>query len=310
MNRRIIIAGPTASGKSSLAVSLAKEIDGEIISADSRQCFKQINIGTAKPTPEQLEKIRHYNISNLDLNQEDSAQDFCHRAQSWMDDMETRGKTVIVAGGSTLHLQGLMFPLDDIPSSSEANLAELQKEMDENGINPLYERLKKVDPVYAKKMDGKNYQRIFRALDVWMQTGRPFSSFHTRDGFSEPKNYSVFQLHWPRKELHERINLRCEQMLEAGLLEETREILKSGIPQDQQALQTVGYKQVIKYLNSEISHEQMVKDFKTATRRYAKRQITWFRRWPFTHLLNRSIHTEPELVQVIKQQVAADLQKG
>lgn len=310
MNRRIIIAGPTASGKSSLAIAFAKDVNGEIISADSRQCYKQINIGTAKPTSEQLKMVQHYNISNLDLTEEDSAQDFCTRAHSWMNDIENRGKTVIIAGGSTLHLQGLLFPLDEMPSSNEENLAKLRREMNTDGIEPLYEKLKKVDPVYAKKMDGKNYQRIFRALDVWMQTGLPFSSFHTRDDFSEPENYSVFQLHWPRKELHERINKRCDQMLEAGLVEETRKILESGISTKQQALQTVGYKQVIDYLGDQISYEQMMKDFKTASRRYAKRQITWFRRWPFTHTLNRSEHTEDELIQVIKQQVAADLQKG
>lgn len=310
MNQRIIIAGPTASGKSSLAVALAQQINGEIISADSRQCYKQINIGTAKPSAQQLQQVPHYNISNLSLAQKDSASDFCDRARDWISDIETRGKTAIIAGGSTLHLQGLMFPLDDMPPSNPENLAHLQSEMDKHGIGPLYEKLKQEDPVYAEKMDGKNYQRIFRALDVWMQTGRPFSSFHSRDGFTQPENYTLFELHRPRKELHERINTRCEKMLEGGLIEESRAILESDISQNLQALQTVGYKQVILYLNGDLLYEQMVKDFKTATRRYAKRQITWFRRWPFRHTLHPSAQTETELIEIIKQQVAADTQKG
>jgi len=307
---RIMIAGPTCSGKSSLAVSLAKEIDGEIISVDSRQCYRQINVGTAKPGADQLQEVRHYNISNLDLDEEDSAQKFYQRALVWSEEIENKGKRVIYAGGSTLHLQSLVKPFDKIPSSNQDNLDSLDHEMKKKGLEVLFDRLAKVDPGYAQKMDGKNYQRIFRALDVWMQTGKPFSSFHTNDEFTKPQDISVFGLHWPRKILHQRINQRCDEMLEEGLVEETEQILSNGFSQNLQALQTVGYKQVIQYLNSEIDHEQMVKDFKTATRRYAKRQITWFRRWPFLEWLDRSVHSEPELIERIKQQVAADSQKG
>ncbi len=307
---RIMIAGSTCSGKSSLAVSLAKEIGGEIISVDSRQCYKQINIGTAKPTEEELEQVPHFNVSNLDLDEEDSAQKFYQRALAWSDDIERRGKRVIYAGGSTLHLQGLVKPFDEIPSSNQQNLDSLEQEMQEKGIDILFNRLEVIDPDYAQKMDGKNYQRIFRALDVWMQTGKPFSSFHSDDSFTKPENISVFGLHWPRKMLHQRINDRCNEMLKNGLIQETQQILDEGFPQNLQALQTVGYKQVIQYLNKEIDHDRMVKDFKTATRRYAKRQITWFRRWPFLEWMDRSSQTEIELVERIKHQVAADSQKG
>lgn len=307
---RIMIAGPTCSGKSSLAVSLAKEIGGEIISVDSRQCYRQINVGTAKPSEEELDTVPHYNISNLDLDEEDSAQKFYQRALAWSDEIEQRGKRVIYAGGSTLHLQSLVKPFDEVPSSNQRNLDSLEREMEKKGIVTLFERLKQVDPEYSDKMDGKNYQRIFRALDVWMQTGKPFSSFHSYDSFTKPKNISVFGLHWPRKMLHQRINERCDDMIENGLVRETEQILDEGFSQNLQALQTVGYKQVIQYLNKEIDYDQMMKDFKTATRRYAKRQITWFRRWPFLEWLDRSNHTELELIERIKHQVAADSQKG
>ncbi|MEX2456863.1 MAG: tRNA (adenosine(37)-N6)-dimethylallyltransferase MiaA [Balneolaceae bacterium] len=310
MMNRIMIAGPTCSGKSSLAVSLAQEIGGEIISVDSRQCYRQINVGTAKPSKDQLEAVPHYNISNLNLDAEDSAQKFYKRALAWSDEIEQKGNRVIYVGGSTLHLQSLVKPFDELPSSNQQNLDSLEREMKKKGIDALFEKLKEVDPEYAHKMDGKNYQRIFRALDVWMQTGKPFTSFHLNDSFTQPENISVFGLHWPRKMLHQRINKRCNEMIENGLIQETEQILDEGFSQNLQALQTVGYKQVIQYLNKEIDHDQMIKDFKTATRRYAKRQITWFRRWPFLEWLDRSTHTEPELIERIKQQVAADSQKG
>lgn len=310
MMNRIMIAGPTCSGKSSLAVSLAKEIGGEIISVDSRQCYRQINVGTAKPSEEELAAVPHYNISNLDLDEEDSAQKFYQRALVWTSEIEQKGKRVIYAGGSTLHLQSLIKPFDEIPSSNQQNLDSLEREMQEKGIDLLFDKLKDVDPEYAQKMDGKNYQRIFRALDVWMQTGKSFSSFHSNDTFTKPESTSVFGLHWPRKMLHQRINKRCDEMIESGLVQETERILDEGFSQNLQALQTVGYKQVIQYLNKEIDYDQMVKDFKTATRRYAKRQITWFRRWPFLEWLDYSNQTEFELIERIKQQVAADSQKG
>lgn len=310
MSHRIMIAGPTASGKSTLAVMLAKWINGEIISVDSRQCYRQINIGTAKPTPEQLRDVPHYNISNLDLTEEDSAMDFHQRAMTWADDIESRERTVIFCGGSTLHLQSLVRPLDDMPSSSEDNIRELQSTIENRGVDVLFEKLKQVDPEYVGKMNDRNPRRILRALDVWMQTGKPFSHFHDNKPFEQPENMSVFATHWPRKMLHQRIEERCDNMLNNGLIEETKQILQAGYSAELQALQTVGYRQVILFLNGEISREQMEKDFKTATRRYAKRQITWLKRWPFLTWLDCSKNSRADLLETIQHQVAADVNKG
>lgn len=310
MKHRIIIAGPTASGKSSLAVSLAIEMGAEIISVDSRQCYRQINTGTAKPTQAQLKAVRHFNISNLNLDEDDSAMSFYDRAMDWAEEIEARGNTVIFSGGSTLHLQSLVRPLDNLPESDPENIQQLEKEMKMGGVDLLFKKLQQKDPIYAKKMDGTNHRRIIRALDVWMQTGKPFSSFHTKSSFEQPENMSIFALHWPRKTLHSRIEQRCDEMLEKGLVDETKSILKEGFSPGLQALQTVGYKQVIQYLEEEISYEQMVKDFKTATRRYAKRQITWLRRWPFVNWLNCAKNSETELLETIQQRVAADMNKG
>jgi tRNA dimethylallyltransferase len=310
MKKRIIIAGPTASGKSSLAIALALKIDGEIISVDSRQCYKKIDIGTAKPTPAQLKLVPHHNISILDLNEPDSVADFRMRALKMADDIEKRGKTVIFCGGSSLHLKSLIQPLDDVPSSNEKNIARLNQQAESEGLQALYQKLSEVDPQYIKKMDGMNRQRIIRALDVWMQTGKPFSSFHSNDELTLPDHYAFYTLHHPRKALHQRIEKRTDQMIEQGIVEETQSILDAGYSPDLQALQTVGYKQAIQFLNGEISHEQMIEDIKTATRRYAKRQITWIRKWTFVDVIDRHTKSEQECVEYIQQRVAAESQKG
>ena len=310
MQKRIIIAGPTASGKSSLAVALAHKMDGEIISVDSRQCYKEIDIGTAKPTPAQLNLVPHHNVSILDLDEPDSVADFRVRALKTADEIEARGKTVIFCGGSSLHLKSLIQPLDDVPSSDENNIDQLNRQIERDGLEELYQKLREVDPEYIKKMDGMNRQRIIRALDVWMQTGKPFSSFHSNDELTLPEHYFFFALYHPRKVLHQRIEERTDQMIEQGIVEETKSILEAGYSPDLQALQTVGYKQAIQYLNGEISHEQMVADIKTATRRYAKRQITWLRKWSFADVIDRHTKSEAECVEYIQHRVAAKSQKG
>ena len=305
MNHRIIITGPTASGKSSLAISLAELTQGEIVSIDSRQCYKQIDIGTAKPDSQQLKKIPHHNISALSLSENDSVASFTERVERMVEEIEQRGKMVIFCGGSTLHIQSLIHPLDDIPSADSDNIAKLKQESEVHGIDFLYQRLEKHDPEYADSMDGKNPQRIIRALDVWIQTGKPFSSFHTGSDVNLPDHYSLFALHHPRKTLHRRIEERTDQMIDRGLVEETKSLLKEGYSKDIQAFNTVGYKQVLQFLDGDISHYQMVKDIKTATRRYAKRQITWLNRWPFVDWIDMSKYSKEKAVEYIQQQVAA-----
>lgn len=295
----IMIAGPTASGKTALSIELAKEIDGEIISVDSRQCYKRLDIGTAKPDAEQLTRAVHHNISVLELEDHDSAAKFHHRAIRFRDEIKARGKRVIYCGGSTLHLQSLIQPLDDIPSADENNLAYLEKMERQEGLIKLFQLLQENDPEYTKRMDGLNRQRIFRALDIWMQTGKPFSEFHQQGTPVLPLNMAVFTLHRPRKELYERISLRTEMMFEMGFLNEVEGILADGYHPDLQSLQTVGYREAIAYLNDEMSWEQMVEKMKTSTRRYAKRQITWMKRWPFAVDLNVSEESSDENICTI-----------
>ena len=309
MIKKIILLGPTASGKTSLAVQLAKKLDAEIISADSRQCYKYLNIGTAKPSPDQLAEIPHHNISVLEPEQEDSVADFHKRAATYTNDILTRGKQVIYAGGSTLHLQALLQPLDDIPDSDMSNIRLLQKEAEQDGLDKLFSRLQAVDPVYADQMDGLNPQRIYRALDVWMQTSKPFSSFHTNNRIVIPDDTLVIGLQSKREILYNNINQRADQMLKAGLIEETRNLLETGLSPDAQSLNTVGYKQVISFLNGELSADEMADEIKTKTRRYAKRQITWFRRWDFIRWLDAGHQNEKKLLADTELLLAAKLQK-
>lgn len=301
-----MIAGPTAAGKTSLSIRLAQELSGEIISADSRQCYRYLDIGTAKPSRNELHKITHHNISILDLNEKDSVAAFKNRADGYSNEIKSKGKNVIYCGGSTLHLQYIIKPLDDIPTSNMDNVQELGQIADEKGIEFLFKELQITDPDYAKKMDGFNRQRIIRALDVWRQTGKPFSSFHSNQEIQPPNDLMVFMIDPPRQVLHKRISARTEKMIEMGLLNEVRMILDKGYDKNIQALQTVGYREVISHFEGKINFDLMVKDIKTSTRRYAKRQITWFRRWPFIHRLDGEALNEEQLLNEVLQKVAAN----
>ena len=284
--QRIVVIGPTASGKSALAAHLAQELGSLVISADARQCYRELNIGTAKPEPELLAMAPHRYISILSPDEPENAAAFRRRCDAWeQEHFRGTAAPVVYAGGSTLYLQSLLFDLDDVPPSNAENLARLQKRAEQEGLERLYQELSAIDPAYVARIDGMNRHRMFRALDVWMQTGRPFSSFHKQDGYDVPRAGSLVVMpDISRVALHERINRRVDKMLEAGLVEEVRELLTRW-DESLQSLQTVGYREVIAHLKGEVSYEQMAADIKTNTRRYAKRQLTWFRRWPFVKLL-------------------------
>lgn len=283
---RIILLGPTASGKTELSLKLAEKLDTAIISADSRQCYKHIDIGTAKPSPEEMKRVRHYNISLLDLEEDDNAMNFQRRAKVWEQQILEKSDHVLYVGGSTLHIQSLIQPFNEMPEADEDNITKLNERVEREGLESLYNMLKEIDPEYLEKMDGMNRQRIIRALDVWMQTGKPFSSFHQRGEIQPDENTVVFGLRWPRQKLYERINKRVDQMVEQGLVNEVKSILEAGHSKDLQSLNTVGYQEIIKYLDGEWSLEKAIEKIKTSTRRYSKRQMTWYKRWKFIHWLD------------------------
>lgn len=307
---RILLTGPTAVGKTALSVDLARDFCAEIISVDSRQCYKYLNIGTATPTENEQGDVPHYNLSIIDPGVKDNVANYEERARSWQQDIEHRNKNILYTGGSTLHVQCTIQPLDDVPEADESNIVRLETQIEEEGIEPLFKKLREVDPDYTEKMDGMNTQRIVRALDVWMQTGRPFSSFHSNDNsITVPDDMIVFGLHRNRQVLYDRINSRVEQMFAQGLLEEVESILNRGYTLKDPGLNTVGYKQAIHYLEGNISYKQMVNNIKTKTRRYAKRQLSWFRRWNFIHWIDLDDTSPEEARNFIGKQVAAKLNK-
>lgn len=303
---RILLLGPTAVGKTSVSLDLAEKLNTEIISADSRQCYKYMNIGTATLSREELEQVKHYNISIIDPSVKDSAADYYRRAMKWEKQIKAKGKNILYAGGSTLHQQCIIQPFDDIPDANEEHIAELEQRIEDEGIESLYAQLQKVDPDYASAMDGMNPQRIVRALDVWMQTGKPFSSFHSDDDTIDlPPDTWVFGLYRDRQNLYDRINKRVERMFDKGFLDEVRSILDMGYSLQDPGLNTVGYKEAIAFLQDKISRDKMIKDMKTQTRRYAKRQITWFKRWDFVNWLNLDQLRQKEAAEKVVQHLAA-----
>lgn len=247
--RRVVLAGPTAVGKTSISLRIAKSDGFEIISADSRQCFRGLDIGTGKVTPQEAGGVPHWNISVMDPSEADTAAAFARRARSWEDEILRRGKTPLVVGGSTLHLQSLIWPLDDVPEVCVPNQIKLKELEKIHGPDHLLALLRKVDPVYATRMDGFNRQRTYRALDVYMQTGKPFSAFHSEQQLENvPEDTLLVVLTCERSELIRKINRRVDEMMAAGLIEEIRQLLVSGYNGSEQAFQTVGYKEVIGYL--------------------------------------------------------------
>lgn len=211
---------------------------------------------------------------------------FQKRAKKWEQEILKDAEHVLYVGGSTLHIQSLIQPFNEMPDSDDDNMAKLEARIEDEGIESLYRMLSEIDPDYIKKMDGMNTQRIIRALDVWMQTGKPFSSFHVQGEIQPDENTLVFGIRWPRQILYDRINYRVDEMIEAGLVEEVKSILEAGYSKELQSLNTVGYQEIIKYLDGEWSLEKAIEKIKTSTRRYAKRQMTWYKRWKFVHWLD------------------------
>lgn len=303
--KRIVIAGPTGIGKTSASLKLVRKLrnsgkDASIISADSRQCFKKLNVGTGKVTISDMEDIPHFNISLLNPDEPDTAAAFVRRASEWESEIHQLNQIPVYVGGSTLHLQSLIWPLDDIPGACVYNQIKLAEQEKEFGQDYILELLQKADPNYVNQMDGYNRHRIFRALDVYMQTGVPFSNFHSDQNLSiVPDDTLLVVLTMNRLQHVAQIEARVEKMVHDGLIKETQQILDAGYSHSLQALQTVGYKEAIEYINGNLTHDEMIQKIKISTRQYAKRQATWFRRWKSATFLDVSELTSDEIADKI-----------
>lgn len=305
----VIITGPTATGKTDLSLDLARYFDAPIISADARQCYRYLDIGTAKVSREILDEIPHYHVSALNPDEPFTAADFADRVRVWSRTIRSKGKPVIVAGGSTLYIESLIRPFDPLPPRNEDNIRELEMLVDRDGLAFIRKKLETVDPAYLRRIDGPNPHRMFRALDVWMQTGRPFSSFHTNRPLRVPDHTLLICLDRERSELHERINRRVDAMMAHGLLDEVRHILSMGYDPSLQSLRTVGYREAIAHIRGDLAAPEMIADIKTGTRRYARRQLTWFRRWKDAVWIRQSGQSEKKLAERIRnmaEQLAAE----
>ena len=304
MPKRVIIAGPTAVGKTELSLRIAQYWDVPVISADARQCFKYMDIGTGKITHDERAGITHYNISILEPDVDDNVQRFLERVKRWEKEIGSDYPFILFVGGSTLYLEGLIRPLDNIPETDPDILSELQVELSDKGIDPLYNELEKVDPVYADKMDGLNTHRILRALAVYRKTGKPFSSFHEQDEHPKPNEDTlVFVLKRSRDHLYERIERRVDHMIEQGLVDEVQYLLRKGYDFRGSALKTVGYTELYNYLYGKYDLQEAIRLIKRNTRRYAKRQLTWFKRWQNVIWIDLEELNEEEITDLMIQQI-------
>lgn len=284
MQKIIAIAGPTASGKSKVGVELAKKIDGEIISMDSMQIYKHMDIGTAKATAEEIENIPHHLIDIVEPNIEFSVSDYVQMAKNKIDEIEKRGKTPILVGGTGLYFESLIYPFNFGDAKSDETIkANLYNELEKYGAEYLHKKLVELDPIDGAKIHPNNTKRLIRALEIIEITGK------TKTEISKNKqllyDVDLYALEQDRDLLYDKIALRVEQMFENGLLDEVKNLLKLGLNFDTQSMQGIGYKEFKPYFEDQVLLDDVKNAIILNTKHYAKRQITWFKRYDFAQFI-------------------------
>ena len=308
MNRIICIAGPTASGKTALAVELAKELNGEVVSCDSMQVYRRMDIGTAKPTKEEMQGIVHHMIDVAEPDEDFSVSRYCDMASPIVGDILARGKTAIIAGGTGLYMDSLIRGNAFAPFPATGVRERLEAQADAEGMESMLEWLRSVDPASAARLHLSDRKRIIRALEVFLETGETITE-HNRKTQSIPPKYNPLWLGLDfadRAELYHRIDLRVDIMLEIGLISEIKSLLSSGIPPKCTAMQAIGYKEFVNALNGEETVEKAAEEVKKSSRHYAKRQLTWFRRNPAIHWLTRQTGQKNEEILTAARQIIYD----
>ena len=308
MNPIICIAGPTASGKTALAVELAKELNGEVVSCDSMQVYKRMDIGTAKPTEEEMQGIPHHMIDVAEPDEDFSVSRYCCLAAPIVDNIVARGKTAIIAGGTGLYMDSLIRGNAFAPFPSTGVRERLETQADSEGMEFMLNWLHSVDPESAARLHLSDRKRIIRALEVYLETGQTITE-HNRKTQQIPPKYTPLWLGLDfadRAELYRRIDRRVDMMLEMGLMSEIQGLLASGIPSKCTAMQAIGYKEFVAALHGEETIAQAVEEVKKSSRHYAKRQLTWFRRNPKLHWLKRQTGEKNEEILSIARQIIYD----
>ena len=275
----IVIGGPTASGKTALSIALAKKINGEIISADSMQIYKDMTIGTAKPTPEEMDGIKHYLVDCVSPDVRYSVADFKKDATAAIEEILSKGKTPIIVGGTGLYIDSLVLGIDYNEIDVDLNYrSELEKIIEEKGLQYLYDMAKEVDEKAMEKISVNDKKTICRVLEIYKATGKTKTEMEAESRKNGVKyDFRVFAIDMDRERLYDRINRRVDLMMEAGLIEEVQNLIDK-YPSLPTAMQGLGYKEVVQYFNGEYSKEEMIEIIKQESRRYAKRQLTWFRK--------------------------------
>lgn len=280
MKNVIVVVGPTASGKTSLSIELAKRLNGEIISADSMQVYRMMDIGTAKPSIDEMEGIRHYLIDEVNPDVEFNVVRFKELAELYIEKIINEGKQPVVVGGTGLYISSLINNISFSQTECDQQLRnELNEQAEKYGAEYIHNKLREVDPTSADSIHPNNVKRVIRALEVYYQTQKPIS-YHNEISKSIPSKYNfiLIGLTMDRQRLYDRIDKRVDMMIKAGLIDEVKSIIEAGYGNCQVAMQGIGYKQIIAYFNNEITQEEAIDLIKRDSRRYAKRQITWFKR--------------------------------
>lgn len=298
----ILIVGPTASGKTSISIKLAKRINAEIISADSMQIYKYMDIGTAKVSDVEMDNIKHYMIDEIYPNEDYSVSDFKDNSYKYIDDIYEKDKIPLVVGGTGLYINSLVYDLDFTKAISNDEIRNKYYDLaKKHGNKYIHDLLKEVDEKSYIRIHENDTKRIVRALEVFYETGKPMSDSY--NNFRKPNpdfNLSIFGISMDREKLYERINKRIDMMIEEGLIDEVKRLLEMGYDKSLVSMQGLGYKEIISYLEGEYSLEESIELLKRDTRRFAKRQITWFKRDKRINWLNKlDFENEDDMIETM-----------
>ena len=297
----LVIGGPTAVGKTELSIDLAKRLNGEIISADSMQIYKYMDIGSAKVSKEEMNGVVHHLIDVVDPSENFSVADYKEQGEKAIKEIISRGKLPIIVGGTGLYINSLTCNMNFTEAEKDEEYRkDLDKLANEHGNNYIHEMLKDIDPISYKEIHANNRKRVIRALEVYKLTGKPFSSYNAGEDFYKSE-YDVhyYVLTMDREKLYERINLRVDIMMEKGLLEECIKLKEMGYTSSMQSMQGIGYKEILYYLEGDVKLQEAINMIKQGSRNYAKRQLTWFRRDPRVTFLDKDKLSYVEILEKV-----------
>ena len=305
----VILTGPTAVGKTALSIELAKKINGSIISADSMQVYRHMDIGSAKVMPEEMDGVRHYLIDEFEPDEEFHVVKFVERAKEHLEEIYAEGKIPIIAGGTGFYIQALLYDIDfEDTCEDTAYRTQLEDKTKELGNEWLLEQVRSVDPASAEAIHANNTKRLIRALEYFKLTGRPISEHNEKQRQKEsPYNFCYFVLNRDRAELYRRIDLRVDQMMEQGLLKEVEALKAMGYDRSYVSMQGLGYKELLSYLDGECTLDDAVSQIKQSTRHFAKRQLTWFRRERDVTWLDIDGAKNEDVIRILTEQCVKSL---